>query len=39
MSEAPKLFSVLELVHLMDDYAGWLRSRLQQGMGTHVVTL
>ena len=40
MSEAPKLFSVLGLpVHLMDDYAGWLRSRLQQGMGTHVVTL
>ena len=40
MSEAPKLFSVLGLpVHLLDDYPGWLRSRLQQGLGTHVVTL
>ncbi len=39
MSEAP-LFSVLGLpIHLMDDYQGWLRSRLQQGIGTHVVTL
>ena len=40
MSEAPKQFSVLGLpVHLMDDYVNWLRSRLQQGKGTHVVTL
>lgn len=40
MSEAPKPFSVLGLpVHLMDDYASWLRSRLQQRKGTHVVTL
>lgn len=40
MSEALKPFSVLGLpVHLMDDYPGWLRSRLQQGTGTHVVTL
>lgn len=40
MSEALKPFSVLGLpVHLMDDYSGWLRSRLQQGAGTHVVTL
>lgn len=40
MSEAPKRFSVLGLpVHLMDDYSGWLRSRLQQRIGTHVVTL
>lgn len=40
MFEAPKLFSVLGLpVHLLDDYPGWLRSRLQQGLGTHVVTL
>lgn len=40
MSEAPKPFSVLGLpVHLMNDYSGWLRSRLRQGKGTHVVTL
>lgn len=40
MSEAPQQFSVMGLpVHLMDDYPGWLRSRLQQGIGTHVVTL
>lgn len=40
MSETPKPFSVLGLpIHLMDDYSGWLRSRLQQGMGSHVVTL
>ena len=40
MSEALKPLSVLGLpVHLMDDYLGWLRSRLQQGTGTHVVTL
>ncbi len=40
MSEAAKPFSVLGLpVHLMDDYAGWLRSRIKQGIGTHVVTL
>ncbi len=40
MFEAPKPFSVLGLpVHLLDDYGGWLRSRLNQGMGTHVVTL
>lgn len=40
MSEAPQLYSVLGLpIHLMDDYTGWLRSRLQQGIGTHVVTL
>lgn len=40
MSEVPKPFSVLGLpVHLLNDYAGWLRSRLQQGVGTQVVTL
>jgi len=34
------LSSVLGLpIHLMNDYPGWLRSRLQQGIGTHVVTL
>lgn len=38
--EAPKPFSVLGLpVHLLDDYTGWLRSRLNEGIGTHVVTL
>lgn len=40
MSEAPKPFSVLGLpVHLINDYPGWLRSRLHGGQGTHVVTL
>lgn len=26
-------------VHLLDNYGDWLRSRLSQGIGTHVVTL
>lgn len=40
MSEAPKPFSVLGLpVHVLNDYSGWLRSRWQHEMGTHVVTL
>ena len=40
MSEVPKPSSVLGLpVHLLNDYPGWLRSRLQQELGTHVVTL
>lgn len=40
MSEAALLDSVLGLpVHLMDDYISWLRSRLQQKIGTHVITL
>ena len=40
MSEVPQQFSVLGLpVHLIGDYPSWLRSRLQQRMGTHVVTL
>ena len=40
MSESPKRFSVLGLpVHLLHDYTSWLRSRLSQGLGTHVVTL
>lgn len=35
-----QLSSVLGLpIHLMDDYHSWLRSRLQQRIGTHVVTL
>lgn len=39
MSKEP-LSSVLGLpIHLMEDYPGWLRSRLQQMIGTHVVTL
>lgn len=40
MSKAPKSISVLGLpVHLMNNYPGWLLERLQQGIGTHVVTL
>jgi N-acetylglucosaminyldiphosphoundecaprenol N-acetyl-beta-D-mannosaminyltransferase len=40
MSEAALLDSVLGLpVHLMDDYISWLRSRLKQEIGTHVITL
>ncbi|MBV8885588.1 MAG: WecB/TagA/CpsF family glycosyltransferase [Chroococcidiopsidaceae cyanobacterium CP_BM_RX_35] len=36
----PKPFSVLGLpVHLLDDYGKWLRPRLHQGIGTHIVTL
>jgi len=40
MSVAVKPFSVMGLpVHLIDDYTAWLRSRIQQQLGTHVVTL
>ncbi len=40
MVEASQQFSVLGLpIHLMDDYVGWLTSRIQSGIGTHVVTL
>ncbi len=40
MVEAPKPYSVLGLpIHLIDDYTLWLKSRLQEGIGTHVVTL
>jgi N-acetylglucosaminyldiphosphoundecaprenol N-acetyl-beta-D-mannosaminyltransferase len=40
MSKAPKVFSVLGLpVHVMANYPDWLLERVQQGMGTHVVTL
>lgn len=36
----PKPFSVLGLpVHLLDDYVQWLRARLHEGIGTHIVTL
>lgn len=39
MSEA-SLFSVMGLpIHLVDDYQDWLLKRLQQRVGTHVVTL
>jgi N-acetylglucosaminyldiphosphoundecaprenol N-acetyl-beta-D-mannosaminyltransferase len=38
--DIPKQFSVFQLpVHLCEDYTRWLRSRLQQNCGTHVVTL
>ena len=40
MSKPPKAFSVLGLpIHLMSYYPGWLLERVQQGIGTHVVTL
>ncbi len=36
----PQIFSVLDLpVHLLKDYTHWLHRRLDQGIGTHVVTL
>ncbi|MCV3216261.1 WecB/TagA/CpsF family glycosyltransferase [Plectonema radiosum NIES-515] len=40
MSKRYKVFSVLGLpIHLMTNYPNWLLERLQQGEGTHVVTL
>lgn len=40
MNAEVKPFSVMGLpVHLIDDYTAWLRSRIQQQLGTHVVTL
>lgn len=40
MSESSEKFPVLGVgVNLLDDYADWLSSRLQQKIGTHVVTL
>jgi len=40
MIVAVKPYSVMGLpVHLIDDYTAWLRSRIQQQLGTHVVTL
>ncbi|MBD0301008.1 MAG: WecB/TagA/CpsF family glycosyltransferase [Tolypothrix sp. T3-bin4] len=40
MSKRCKVFSVLGLpIHLMTNYPNWLLERLQQDMGTHVVTL
>lgn len=36
----PPTFPVLSLqVHLLDDYLVWLANRLEQKMGTHIVTL
>lgn len=36
----PPTFPILDLqVHLLDDYTNWLLDRLNQGIGTHVVTL
>ena len=36
----PQIFSVLNLpVHLLDDYSGWLQQRINNNLGTHVVTL
>ncbi|MEA5597807.1 WecB/TagA/CpsF family glycosyltransferase [Rivularia sp. UHCC 0363] len=40
MIKPPKVFSVLGLpIHLTTNYPGYLLQRLQQRMGTHVVTL
>ncbi|MFM6152306.1 MAG: WecB/TagA/CpsF family glycosyltransferase, partial [Sphaerospermopsis kisseleviana] len=40
MFKLPQAFSVLGLpVHVMKDYPDWLIDCLQQGQGTHVVTL
>src|SRR4028118_383731 len=40
MFKAPEQFSVLGLpVHLLDDYDRWLGARLNQRLGSHVVTL
>ena len=40
MSKRYKVFSVLGLpIHLMSNYPNWLLERVQQDMGTHVVTL
>ncbi|WP_341525813.1 WecB/TagA/CpsF family glycosyltransferase [Nostoc sp. UHCC 0302] len=40
MSKMPKALSVLGIpVHVMSNYPGWLLECLQQGRGTHVVTL
>jgi N-acetylglucosaminyldiphosphoundecaprenol N-acetyl-beta-D-mannosaminyltransferase len=40
MLVAPQKFSVLRLpVHLLSDYTSWLLERLDQQVGTHVVTL
>jgi N-acetylglucosaminyldiphosphoundecaprenol N-acetyl-beta-D-mannosaminyltransferase len=40
VTDAPQRFSVLGLpVHLLDDYPGWLISRLHRRLGCHVVTL
>ncbi len=40
MTKPPKTFSVLGIpVHVMTNYPSWLLERLQQGRGTHVVTL
>jgi N-acetylglucosaminyldiphosphoundecaprenol N-acetyl-beta-D-mannosaminyltransferase len=40
MTVAVKPYSVMGLpVHLIDDYTAWLRSHIQQQLGTHVVTL
>ncbi|MBW4647433.1 MAG: WecB/TagA/CpsF family glycosyltransferase [Kastovskya adunca ATA6-11-RM4] len=40
MLEAPEKFPVLGLpVHLLNDYGHWLGTRVQQRLGSHVVTL
>ncbi len=40
MPELPETYTIFDLpIHIVDDYATWLLNRLQQGRGTHVVTL
>lgn len=40
VSKIPRQFPVLGTpVHILDNYLGWLVCRLQQGKGSHVVTL
>ncbi len=40
MLDAPKQSSVFNLpVHLLEDYTGWSLGRLQNNIGTHIVTL
>lgn len=40
MSEPPKQVPILGLpLNLLDDYSGWLETRLTSKLGTHVVTL
>jgi N-acetylglucosaminyldiphosphoundecaprenol N-acetyl-beta-D-mannosaminyltransferase len=40
MLEIPTSFPVLDLpVHLLNNYTAWLKERIEQNQGTHVVTL
>jgi N-acetylglucosaminyldiphosphoundecaprenol N-acetyl-beta-D-mannosaminyltransferase len=40
VNENPRKYRILgQPVHLSDDYLGWLIYRLEQGIGTHVITM